>query len=410
MSDIDNLLKEGIAALKAGQRVRARALLQEVVREQPDNVAAWLWLSGTVDTDNERRECLERVLEVDPDNPHAKKGLERLGPRTARKLSAPMAVITEKPHPPSKMQTCPHCGMTVQGQHKFCTVCGRALIAPTITTAYPPRSELLDREKALPSAAPRREKRKKGTKGKLSDWQKAIIIGATALLATVSCCLLLSVLPSSVPSAPPGTQVPTIVTTRTAPTKRSPTATPLSGPLVVGQEAFANCLACAVEPPWLLHFRSEPGAGAGVILGGVRHGDRVTIVDAERSAVEGKWWYLVDGWDEFTGEVGRSVSGWVPGKNLTIGIPEAYPLGNAWAEFAVGAQEKIGVGVWNHPGYYTGAKVVGEIWHGTRVEIIATEWDADNGVWFYQVSGRDYQTGETVTGWVDGVFLILSSP
>lgn len=190
----------------------------------------------------------------------------------------------------------------------------------------------------------------------------------------------------------------------------TPTPGPTPVPLVAGQEALANCLACAAEPPWLLQFRSEPGVGAGVILGGVRHGERVALVDAEWSAVEGKWWYLVDGWDEYTGEVGRSVSGWVPGTNLAIDTPAAYPLGNAWIEFAIGAQEGIGVRIWSRPGYYTGARGVGEIWHGTRVEIIATEWDADNGAWFYQASGRDYQTGETVTGWVDGVFLVLSSP
>jgi len=226
VSDIDNLLKEGIAALKAGQRIRARALLQEVVREQPDNVAAWLWLSGAVETDDERRECLERVLEVDPNNPHAKKGLERLGPRTARKLSAPMAVITEKPHPPSKMQTCPHCGLTVQGQHKFCTVCGRALTVPTITTAYPPRSELLDREKALPGAAPRREKRKKRTKGKLSGWQAAAIAMVVVLVVGCAFAFFLLLIDISVPaSVSPslGTQTPTDI----------PKATKTSAPMEV---------------------------------------------------------------------------------------------------------------------------------------------------------------------------------
>jgi hypothetical protein len=142
----------------------------------------------------------------------------------------------------------------------------------------------------------------------------------------------------------------------------------------------------------------------------VRHGDQVTLVDAEWSAVGEEWWYLVEGWDEYTGEVGRAVTGWVPGTNLAVDIPRAYPLGSAWTEFAIGAQEGIGVNIWSRPGYYTGARVVGEMWHGTRVEIIASEWDADNGVWFYQVSGRDYETGETITGWVDGIFLVLSSP
>lgn len=80
VNDVDNLLKEGAAAVKAGQSARARTLLQRVLRQRPSDASAWLWLSGAVETDDERRECLEKVLEIDPDNPHAKKGLQTASP------------------------------------------------------------------------------------------------------------------------------------------------------------------------------------------------------------------------------------------------------------------------------------------------------------------------------------------
>ena len=70
-----DLLKAGIAAARAGQHTRARALLTRTVELDRESVLAWLWLSGIVDTVEERRSCLEKVLALDPDNAAAKKGL-----------------------------------------------------------------------------------------------------------------------------------------------------------------------------------------------------------------------------------------------------------------------------------------------------------------------------------------------
>ena len=50
-------LEQGIAALKAGQKARARFLLGKVTQRDRQNEMAWLWLSGAVDTDEERCDC-----------------------------------------------------------------------------------------------------------------------------------------------------------------------------------------------------------------------------------------------------------------------------------------------------------------------------------------------------------------
>jgi len=134
MRDIDNLLKEGIAAVKAGQCTRARALLKEVLRQRPRDITAWLWLSGAVGTDDERRQCLERVLEIEPNNPHAKKGLQRLSPRIApsqRVLTTVPATIKKPP------TTSPI--VSIESPLKA---------APPVTPAHPPASVLLDQEAA----------------------------------------------------------------------------------------------------------------------------------------------------------------------------------------------------------------------------------------------------------------------
>ena len=72
---VQERLREGIAAAKAGQRERARDLLMHVVEEDEENQAAWLWLSGVVDSLDDREVCLENVLELDPGNEAARKGL-----------------------------------------------------------------------------------------------------------------------------------------------------------------------------------------------------------------------------------------------------------------------------------------------------------------------------------------------
>jgi hypothetical protein len=74
----DDTLKQGIRALQEGRRGEARQLLVQVLREDAGNEQAWLWMSGTVKTNKQRQICLEKVLEINPDNDHALKGLRQL--------------------------------------------------------------------------------------------------------------------------------------------------------------------------------------------------------------------------------------------------------------------------------------------------------------------------------------------
>jgi tetratricopeptide (TPR) repeat protein len=78
MEDLNELLRRGIAAAKAGQREQARDHLMRVVEQDEENTMAWLWLSGLVESWEDREVCLENVLSLDPDNEAARKGLDRL--------------------------------------------------------------------------------------------------------------------------------------------------------------------------------------------------------------------------------------------------------------------------------------------------------------------------------------------
>ena len=59
--ETDELRDRGITALKAGRKKEAYRLLTQVVEQDERNEMAWLWLSGAVDTDKERRICLKKM-------------------------------------------------------------------------------------------------------------------------------------------------------------------------------------------------------------------------------------------------------------------------------------------------------------------------------------------------------------
>lgn len=72
------LLQKGIAAARSGRSSEARQMLQQVVESEPGNEMAWLWLSGLMTTIQQKRACLERVLQANPENVYARAGLTRL--------------------------------------------------------------------------------------------------------------------------------------------------------------------------------------------------------------------------------------------------------------------------------------------------------------------------------------------
>jgi predicted Zn-dependent protease len=76
---LNQLLHQGIAAARGGQRDEARTILQDVVRRDPRNEIGWMWLSSVAADDGERLFCLKKLLEVNPQNEFAMKGLRALG-------------------------------------------------------------------------------------------------------------------------------------------------------------------------------------------------------------------------------------------------------------------------------------------------------------------------------------------
>jgi hypothetical protein len=79
-SNIDQILDKSIAAYKQDDMATASKLLAQVIKQDPNNERAWLWLSGIVATDAERLFCIKRLLAINPENELAKHGLTLLSP------------------------------------------------------------------------------------------------------------------------------------------------------------------------------------------------------------------------------------------------------------------------------------------------------------------------------------------
>ncbi len=88
-SNIAGLIREGVAAFKAGRREEARKLLSRATELDDRNEEAWLWLSAVVDTLENQQICLENVLAINPNNTRALEGLEMINRQLARRQKPP---------------------------------------------------------------------------------------------------------------------------------------------------------------------------------------------------------------------------------------------------------------------------------------------------------------------------------
>src|SRR5688500_15914950 len=91
MADSDSILQLGIEAARAGDKAEARELFRLVTREDPGNVQGWLWLAGVAEDREEKRAALEHVLDLDPANDLARKGLAALAGKRAGASAADVA-------------------------------------------------------------------------------------------------------------------------------------------------------------------------------------------------------------------------------------------------------------------------------------------------------------------------------
>lgn len=73
-----NRLSVAIAAIRRGDRVRARDLIYAILEDEPRNLTAWSWACEIATTHEERVYCLKKILEIDPSHKVACRYLAQL--------------------------------------------------------------------------------------------------------------------------------------------------------------------------------------------------------------------------------------------------------------------------------------------------------------------------------------------
>ena len=103
----DERLQQGRAAVEARDLERARAILEPLVEEEPENAEAWLWLSGAHSSPAEMARCLQQVLRIEPPKEDAVETLAWLEAKYGPAAIMPVESLTGAPTSSEPVQPVP---------------------------------------------------------------------------------------------------------------------------------------------------------------------------------------------------------------------------------------------------------------------------------------------------------------
>lgn len=90
------MFQEARDAIAQGQRSRACDLLTRLLRIDQNNPTYWLWMSSVVESTREQIYCLENVLQLEPDNIAARRGMILLGAQPAPESVTPAPIARRR--------------------------------------------------------------------------------------------------------------------------------------------------------------------------------------------------------------------------------------------------------------------------------------------------------------------------
>ncbi|GAB1421088.1 hypothetical protein MASR2M15_12280 [Anaerolineales bacterium] len=74
-SNSQKQLQQAIDAIRNDQKAEARLILRDILQKDPHNESAWLWLASAVNSIEDRRNCLQQVLRINPANARSRQAL-----------------------------------------------------------------------------------------------------------------------------------------------------------------------------------------------------------------------------------------------------------------------------------------------------------------------------------------------
>lgn len=98
MDDAQALFRDGVLALKEQRDVaRARQLITQSLKLDPNNEMAWLWLSRTTDDPARQLQCVDRALKINPANEQALAIRQKLVKASTPASSSPFSSAASTP-------------------------------------------------------------------------------------------------------------------------------------------------------------------------------------------------------------------------------------------------------------------------------------------------------------------------
>jgi hypothetical protein len=92
----ESLIEQAIAHVNAGDLEEGRTLLEQVLEQDPMNDRAWVWLSGCVEGEMQRRICLQQALRANPNNQAALDGMQLLDGDLVQAPEAPPTLLESR--------------------------------------------------------------------------------------------------------------------------------------------------------------------------------------------------------------------------------------------------------------------------------------------------------------------------
>jgi hypothetical protein len=123
-------LQDALNLIQQGDKAAATGTLATIVKSDPNNETAWLMLSSVLDDNDKKRQCLGRVLAINPNNSQATQELLRLQQPMMASAQTKSEQVTPK-SPSVESVQCPKCGgpvdVTPGREALHCTYCGAGL-------------------------------------------------------------------------------------------------------------------------------------------------------------------------------------------------------------------------------------------------------------------------------------------